>query len=417
MTGDTAGVRGGHGLRSLGLAAQPPTYEALLDWWTYLREEQPVHYDEELGNWHVFRHEDVAAALADHRTFSSDMRDLIEQPEAFSKVAQGAFLGFDPPEHDVLRSLVSKVFTPRMIQELEERITGISDGLLDALGGARHVGFVERYAYPLPLTVIADILQIPVVDRARFRAWSDALFFQGRDGEPVLVATAEMLRSIDPLIAEMNAYFLDVIRSRRARPGPDLISRLATVEEGGQRLRDEEILGVCGFLLVAGHITTTMLLTSSVLLLHEHPRAAAALRADPSLTAGAVEEVMRHRGQLPAAARRTTREVVLRGRRLPKDSVVLLWLAAANRDPRVFPDPARFDIRRTPNRHLALGKGIHYCLGAPLARLELRVALAGLLRRWRHFTPGGEVTYEDPRHTIGAREIPLEVEWAAGGAG
>ncbi|MEU2671697.1 cytochrome P450 [Streptomyces sp. NPDC007164] len=400
-----------HELQVLGLAAQAPTYEALLDWWTFLREAAPVHDDQELGNWHVFRYDDVATALADHRTFSSDMRDLIEQPDAFSTVAQGAFLGFDPPAHDRLRSLVSKVFTPRMIQELAPRIAGISEGLLDAMDEARDVDFVEQFAYPLPLAVIAEILQIPVVDRARFRTWSNALFFQGRDDTPVLVATAEMLRSIDPLIAEMNAYFLDVIRSRRARPGPDLISRLATVDESGQRLRGEEILGVCGFLLVAGHITTTMLLTSSVLLLDEHPQAAADLRADPSLTASAVEEVMRHRGQLPAAARRTTREVVLHGKMLPRDSIVLLWLTSANRDPRVFPDPCTFDIRRTPNRHLALGRGIHYCLGAPLARLELTIALKGLLRRWSHFAPSGPVRYEDPRHTIGAKEIPLRVRW------
>lgn len=398
----------------LGLASQRPEYGALVNWWAYMREAAPIHYEEELGYWHIFRYEDVANALGDHRTYSSDMRSMVKQPEAFSAVAQGAFLGFDPPAHDKLRTLVSKVFTPKMIQNLGPRIEEISAELMTGLNGARDVDFVEQYAYPLPLAVIAEVLQIPVVDRARFKAWSHALFFQGRDNAPVLVATSEMLQSIDPLVAEMNDYFLDIIRARRARPGQDLISRLATVDDHGQRLRDEEILGVCGFLLVAGHITTTMLLTNAILLFDKHPRDTATLRGDPSLMPRAVEEVMRHRGQLPAAARRTTRPVTLHGHTLPQDSIVMLWLTSANHDPRAFPAPDTFDSRRTPNRHLALGRGIHYCLGAPLARLELAIALNTVLARWSHFEPRCPVQFEDPRHTIGAKEIPLRVTWGRG---
>ncbi|GLF96873.1 cytochrome P450 [Streptomyces yaizuensis] len=397
---------------SLALADQDPTHAALMGWWAFMREHAPVHHDSALGYWHVFRHEDAVAVLGDHRLFSSDLRSLIPQPEAFATVARGAFLGFDPPRHQQLRTLVSKAFTPRLVAGLAPRIERIAGELLDALGGSGRTEFIEDFAYPLPLAVIADVLRIPVVDRARFRVWSEALFFQGRGDEPVLVATPAMLATVEPAIAEMNAYFLDIIRERRARPGDDLISVLTGVSEGGARLADEEILGVCGFLLVAGHITTTMLLSSALLLLADRPGETARLRADPALLGTAVEEVMRYRGQLPAAPRRTTAPAVVGGVTIPPDEIVMVWLASANLDERAFARADSFDIARTPGRHLALGRGIHYCLGAALARLELTVALRVLLRRWREFAVDGPVVFEDPRHTIGAKRLPLRVEWA-----
>ncbi|MFC3995233.1 cytochrome P450 [Nocardiopsis sediminis] len=396
----------------LSLADQPARYEDLVAWWAHMRGTAPIHYDRTLGYWHVFRYDAVSAVLNDHGVFSSDMRELTPQPKEFAKVAKGAFLGFDPPQHKRLRSLVSKAFTARMIAELEPRISEIAHNLLDAVQGAEQIELIDRFAYPLPLAVIVDILEIPSVDRSRFRKWSDALFFQGRTDQPVIVATPEMLRSIDPTIGEMNAYFLDIIRRRRERPGTDLVSRLATLISDGERLTDEEILGVCGFLLVAGHITTTMLLSSAVLLLAEHRDQAAELRADPDAVPASIEEVLRYRGQLPAAPRRTTRPTTLCGVKIPADQIVLAWLASANLDETAFPRADGFDIHRSPNRHLALGRGIHYCLGAPLARLELRVAMEALLRRWSDFTVLDGVKLEDPRHTIGAKELPLRVRWA-----
>jgi cytochrome P450 len=377
-----------------------------------MRAEAPVYHDEELGYWHVFRYADVAEVLNDHVTYSSDMRGLVPQPEEFAKVGRGAFLGFDPPEHRRLRGLVGHAFTSRMVADLEPRIARIADTLLDGMEGAERVDLVDAFAYPLPLAVIVELLRIPTVDRASFRRWSDALFFQGRDKEPVIVPTREMLQSIDPVIGEMNAYFLDVIRRRRARPGEDLVSRLACLESDGQRLEDEEILGVCGFLLVAGHITTTMLLSSAVMLLSEHRREAQTLREDPAAIPTAVEEVLRFRGQLPAAPRRTTRKTSLGGVDIPANAIVLGWLTSANLDEDAFPDADVFQIGRTPNRHLALGRGIHYCMGAPLARLELRVALTALLRRWEDFSVLDGVRFEDPRLTVGAKEVPLRVRWS-----
>lgn len=279
------------------LADQPPEYGALVAWWAHMREFAPVYHDEKLGYWHVFRYEDAAMILNDHTRFSSDTRDLIEQPEQFGTVAKGAFLGFDPPQHKKLRNLVSKAFTPRVIAELEPRIEEITEQLLDAMGRSERIELIDQLAYPLPLTVIVELLEIPAVDRFRFKKWSNALFFQGRSDEPVIVATPEMLQSIEPAIGEMNAYFLAIIRERRSRPGTDLISKLATVESEGERLADEEILGVCGFLLVAGHITTTMMLSNALLVLADLPEYVAMLRANPSAVPTAVEEVLRYRGQ------------------------------------------------------------------------------------------------------------------------
>lgn len=396
----------------LGLADQRSDYASLVRWWTRMRDSKPVHYDAELGNWHVFRYDDAVRVIGDHETFSSDLRSAVRQPEQFAIVARGAFNGFDPPEHTKLRSLVRTALTPRMIAGLAPRITAIAHELLDSMAGRRRVELVRDLAYPLPLIVIAELMNIPLADRYRFRAWADALFFQGRGDKPVVVPTEEMLRSVEPLIGEMNAYFLNHIRYRRRHPGGDLISKLAAVEVAGTRLADEEVLGVCGFLLVAGHITTTLVLGNAVHLLATRPDLAAALRCQPGLIPAAVEEVLRFRGQLPATPRRTTREVTLGGQAIPAGEVLLVWIASANRDERQFAQADRFDPRREPNRHLGFGRGIHFCVGAPLARLEQHIALRAVLERWDSFSLDGRVRPEDVRKAIGFRTLPLEVSWA-----
>ncbi|MEU5845376.1 cytochrome P450 [Saccharopolyspora shandongensis] len=396
----------------LDLADQRSEYASLVRWWARMRESKPVHYDAELGNWHVFRYDDVVRIIGDHETFSSDLRSAVRQPEQFAIIARGAFNGFDPPEHTTLRSLVRTALTPRMIAGLEPRITAIAHELLDSLAGRRQVELVADLAYPLPLIVIAELMNIPLADRHRFRAWADALFFQGRGDEPVVVATEEMLRSVEPLIGEMNAYFLDHIRYRRQHPAGDLISMLAAAEVAGARLTDEEVLGVCGFLLVAGHITTTLVLGNAVHLLATRPDLAAALRREPGLIPATVEEVLRFRGQLPATPRRTTREVTIAGQVVPAGEILLLWIASANRDERQFTHADRFDPRREPNRHLGFGRGIHFCVGAPLARLEQHIALRAVLDRWDAFSLDGPVQPEDVRKAIGFRTLPLEVSSA-----
>ncbi len=394
------------------LADQPAGYQALQAWWAHMREHVPVSRDRGLGHWHVFRHADAVSVLTDHETFSSDLRDLVRQPEQFAIVARGAFNGFDPPDHRRLRGLVSQAFTPRVVEDLEPVVRRITADLLDAVRGHDEVELIDALAYPLPLAVIAELLRVPLDDREQFRRWADALFYQGRGDDPVIVPTEEMLRSVEPEIGEMNRYFLDVIARRRRTPGDDLVSKLVLAEEDGERLADEEVLGVCGFLLVAGHITTTMVLGNAVHLLATRPDDAARLRARPEDIPAAVEEVLRLRGQLPATARRTTRDVELGGTVIPHGDVVLVWVASANLDERQFARAAEFVPDRTPNRHLALGRGIHYCIGAPLARLEQRVALEALLAAWPDFRLGDDVTFVDPRQAIGLRRLPIRPEWA-----
>jgi len=223
-----------------------------------------------------------------------------------------------------------------------------------------------------------------------------------------------LFEAIAPTMREMNAYLLAHIQRRRARPADDLTSDLVAAEMDGERLDDEEIVGFIGLLMIAGHITTTALLGNAILILDEHPDAAAALRADPTLLPAAIEEVLRFRSPFPRLARRTAAEVSIEQHTIGTDQIILLWVASANRDGAQFPDPDRFDIHRTPNPHLAFGHGIHFCLGAPLARLEARIALGILLERYRTIAVARDqpVQFYNPWTIISAKRLPVRVEVA-----
>ena len=389
------------------------TFEEFLAWLEDSRTRGQVHFDEKQRCWHVLGHPETNAILADPAAFSSDLTALQPAQDDLELFQRGNFVRMDPPQHRKLRTLVSQAFTPRVVAGLEPRIAALTTELLDGVG--ERFDLVDALAYPLPVIVIAELLGIPTADQALFRKWADVLLSQEVDPDQSLAeASGKALEAVAPTMREMNAYFLDYIRSRRADPGDDLTSRLVQAEVDGERLADEEIIGFVGLLLIAGHITTTATLGNSVVTFQENPDALAEIRTDPTLLPAAIEEVLRVRTPFPRLARLAKVDTEVGGVRIPAGQLVMPWLTAANRDERVFAEPNRFDIHRKPNPHLTFGHGIHFCLGAPLARLEARVALRMLLQRFRDLeVPTDErVEFRSPWTMVAVVRLPLEVHAA-----
>lgn len=385
----------------------PPTIDdggaTLLPWLREMRDEHPVWRDA-YGIWHVFRYADVARAISDPQVFSSDVGRVFPSGQKFS---QGNLTRTDPPRHHTLRRLVGAAFSPKVVMGLAPRIAEVTHELLDATGGAAEFDLVSALAYPLPVTVIAELLGLPISDRELFRSWADRLF----DRDMADPNDPELARKIDDATADMLAYLREHCAERRAHPREDLISSLAAVEADGERLTDEEV--VVNFsivLLIAGHITTTALLANTMLCLDEQPDVWAQLRADRSLVESTIEEVLRYRSSFTQVGRVTTVEAELSGRVIPADVVVTPWLLSANRDERKFADPDRFDIHRSGKHHLAFGYGIHFCIGQLLARVEGRVAVGVLLDRYAeiHLASGVPLDFYG-RGIFAARNVPVLV--------
>lgn len=291
-----------------------------------------------------------------------------------------------------------------MIAQLQPRITRVTDELLAQAD--TEFDLVDALAYPLPVIVIAEMLGIPTSDRPLFRKWADTLLSQ-QTGEFSQQQIEQTLAHVEPTMREMNEYLLEHIRARRADPGADLTSELTAAEANGQALTDREIIGFAGLLLIAGHITTTALLGNSIQIMHQHPGVAEELQADRELIPQAVEEFLRYRSPFPMVGRRTTRELSIGGVPIPQDYMVLPWLASANRDASHFDAPDTVDIHRKPNKHLSFGKGIHFCIGAPLARLEAKVALNRLFDHYQHIdVVGGE--FFDAKTMVAAKQLAVQ---------
>jgi cytochrome P450 len=371
-----------------------------------------VRYDEGQGVWQVTDHQGVAAVLADPATYSSDLTPIAPTQQDFEDFRQGNFVGMDPPEHRKLRTLVSQAFTPRVVQGLQPRIEAVCTRLLDAVEDRDRFDLVDALAYPLPIIVIAELLGVPAGDHRLFQEWASVLFGGDQLGEaPDMADLERALEAIAPTVREMNGYMLDHIRHRRAHPGEDLTSRLIAAEVDGVRLTDQEMVGFVALLLVAGHITTTALLGNAVVTFDRHPGTLAALRADPGRLPDALEEVLRWLPPFPELGRRVTRPVDLGGRRLPADALVMAHLGAANRDPARFTAPDVLDVGRSPNPHLTFGHGIHFCFGAPLARLEARIAFRLMIERFRDLAVPSyaDVAFQNPAVIVGVRHLPVEV--------
>lgn len=350
-----------------------------------LRERDPVHWSERHRAWLISGHDDCLAVLSDVETFSSDRvrpllevmteRQRVEAQPVYDMIADWMVV-MDPPAHRRLRRAAAVAFNPRRVASLTARIQAVIDELLDDFATQPRGDLVAAFSYPLPATVIAEVLGAPRRDMGRFRAWSDALAH-------VAFGTGDEHRHARSLagLQEMSRYLDGLLALRRAEPGPDMISDLLA-GTGENALSDAEIKAMCTLMLFAGHETTTSTIASAVLMLARHPEQLAQLRADPAaLAPGAVEEALRYDGAAKLLHRWVRRDVCVHGRSIRAGERVLVLLAAANRDPARFPDPDAVDLARTPNPHLGFGRGIHTCLGAQLARLEIRLALIALVTR------------------------------------
>jgi len=351
-----------------------------------LREKDPLHRSRLLGGYVLTRHADVSAVLRDGR-FVAETRKHPNYEKMRKRMMKSgvmteaefesrSMLTSDPPDHTRLRSLVTKAFTPRTIEALRPRIEEIVEQCLDAAGRNGTMDIIADLAYPLPVTVIGEMLGVPAEDREQFKRWSD---------EAVRVlgpASAADMRRAVAAQRQLRGYFEKIAEERRREPHEDLLSALVAVEEQGDKLTTDELHEMCLLLLVAGHETTTNLIGNGMLALLRHREQYAALRDDASLAGSAVEELLRYDSPVQATSRFAAEDFEFAGRELKCGTQMGLFLGAANRDPEVFPEPNRLDIARADNHHLSFSHGIHYCLGAPLARIEGQLAITALAQRF-----------------------------------
>jgi cytochrome P450 len=383
------------------------------EWYRMRRESTPIVFDPQAGCWQVFRYDDVLRVAKDHATFSSADRPWRRHVDAEGPEIQPSLIGMDPPRHRQFRNLVTQAFTPRAVGQLAPRIAAIAHELLDRALQMRALDVIDDLAYPLPVIVIAELLGVPAEDRPRFKRWSDAVIA----GDPQVAGAAEAAvdehrrkrdtarRAAD----EMRAYFQPILAARRQRPQHDLISDLLASEVGGQRLTEEELLGFCILLLVAGNITTTNLLGNAMVCFEEHPAALARLQQDPELVPSALEEVLRFRPPAKMLVRVAATDTTLADHLITQGHLVVAWIGSANRDAARFADPERFDVQREPNPHVTFGHGIHFCVGASLARLEGKIALQALLERLPELKRAPDIPLEPIDSVIlsGVKHYPL----------
>jgi cytochrome P450 len=345
--------------------------------WKRLRDEQPLYYNERFDFYAVSRFADVEACSVDWRTFISGKGSVLEMIKADVPIPPGMILFEDPPIHDLHRKLLSRVFTPRRVAAMEDHIREICARALDPLVGGDRFDFVRDLGAEMPMRVISELLGIPEADQVATR---------DRIDEGMRIEEGEIPDGART-ISDTSSMFAEYIAFRREHPSDDLMTDMIQVrfvdEHGVERnLTDEEILGYAGLLAAAGNETTTKLIGWTGYLLARHPDQRQRLVDDRSLVNGAIEEILRYEAPSPVQSRFVTREVDLHGRRVPEGSVLVLLTASANRDERKFPDPDRFDVCRTIDHHLSFGYGLHFCLGAALARREGRVALEEVLDRF-----------------------------------
>ena len=341
----------------------------------------PPVYNVERNAWQIFRYEDVKRVLSEYHTFSSQRNGL--DPQQNSEVSAGrnsvqTMISLDPPDHRLYRDLASKAFTPRRIEQQEPLIRETVAQLLDKVANQGAMDIIDDLSYLLPITIIAKLLGVPNADQPQFKQWTDDFF------EFTTPAAAKAQQ-------ELGIYFYGLFEERKRNPQNDLISALLATEVEGKTFSNLELIALCSLLLLAGNDTTRHLIGNAILCLDTFPESMEQLQAQPELIPDAVEEVLRYLPSISSPARVAARDVVIEGQNIQAGQWVLPMVASANRDEAYFANPETFNIQRTPNRHLTFGYGIHFCLGAPLARLESRIALEMLLARFKNIKRMHEV--------------------------
>lgn len=336
----------------------PEQRQAPYDFYAEMRRDHPVAHDDERDLWAVFRYDDVRAVVADWERFSSELHRFPRRGFLRRRRLRESLLSSDPPRHTKLRNLVSKAFTPKAIADLEARIRTIAQDLFTRAAASGRMDLVDDFSYPLPVTVIAELLGVPAQEHDRYKRWADGLL--GTDDDLFAADDAHAEDLPERTREEMDEYFRHALAQRRRQPQDDLMSALVRAEIDGERLSEDELLSFCELLLLAGHVTTTNLVANAIAAFVDHPGTWERLRAEPRLLPLAIEETLRYDSPVQALIRVSVGETELGGQRIAAGQPVLAWIAAADRDETRFADAERFDVAREPNPHLAFGAGVHF---------------------------------------------------------
>ena len=366
-------------------------------WYKVMRSSKPVFRDTDSGLWNVFRYYDVKRVLGNFNEFSSQFGKAFNP--AGGPISE-SIINLDPPRHTKLRNIVSRAFTPRAVEKMEPVIRDICENLLSKHQGGRF-DIVKEFTSPLPVTVIATMLGIPISDMDKFKKWSDN----------VVGGSQRDFAEFPSMMKEMVEYFRRMIAQRKSDPKDDLITAIINAEVDGENLTELESLGFFILLLVAGNETTTNLISNSLLCIDENHETFNELKSSPELIPQAIEEVLRFRSPVQSIYRVAKKDTVINGTTVPAGSIIVPWIGSANRDESIFSNADQFDIHRKENRHIAFGEGIHYCLGAPLARLESKVALEMLLKEYDSIKVDRSIPMIPQNSTIvyGLRELTVKV--------
>jgi pimeloyl-[acyl-carrier protein] synthase len=387
-----------------------PGYSDPYPYYHWLRSNDAVHFSEFMQGWVLTRHADAVAYLKDRRfsraSYLRKMREKFGADEPIFAFQAHELAFTDPPEHTWMKNVFGKAFSPAAIARMRPATEAIVRARLDALAGHREIDIVADVAYPIPADVIAAMLGAPAEDWEKLRELVDGIVVSRG-----IVRTPQMMEEGSRSVRRFNDYFVGLLEERRRRPTDDLLSAILVAEDSGRKLSDEQVLSMVETLFAAGHATTRSLIANGVLVLLSHPAELKKLRENPALIASAAEEMLRYESPTQAPSPQAAMEdVELGGKTIRKGEIVTVLFGAANRDPARFPDPDRFDIERADNEHLAFSMGIHYCLGASLARLEAQVAIAAIVARYPNIRlSGGEPEWRSMGRFRGLQALTVRI--------